>query len=139
MPQMDDPNFARTVVLLCDYTDKGAFGLIVNRQMDEPAWSLIRPDAGIRVNPELHLWVGGPVDPERTWVLMAGAQGPDDDNPGGGARCAAVGLRRAARTVDPDEEFRKYSLPLCRAGVYHVRQVHRLCLEGLPRRAPSRS
>mgnify|MGYP006190238097 CR=1 FL=1 len=27
MPQMADPNFARTVVLLCDYTDQGAFGL----------------------------------------------------------------------------------------------------------------
>ena len=32
MPQMADPNFARTVVLLCDYTDEGAFGLVVNRQ-----------------------------------------------------------------------------------------------------------
>ena len=26
MPQMGDPNFARTVVLLCDYTGEGAFG-----------------------------------------------------------------------------------------------------------------
>ena len=25
MPQMADPNFVRTVVLLCDYTDQGAF------------------------------------------------------------------------------------------------------------------
>ena len=36
MPQMADPNFARTVVLLCDYTDEGAFGLVVNRQMESP-------------------------------------------------------------------------------------------------------
>ena len=34
MPQMADPNFARTVVLLCDYTEEGAFGLILNRPMD---------------------------------------------------------------------------------------------------------
>ena len=26
MPQMADPNFARAVVLLCDYTEEGAFG-----------------------------------------------------------------------------------------------------------------
>ena len=37
MPQMMDPNFAKTVVLLTDYTDEGAFGLVVNRQMEEPA------------------------------------------------------------------------------------------------------
>lgn len=79
MPQMADPNFARTVVLLCDYTDKGAFGLVVNRQMEEPAWTLIKTDPPVRVDPELKLWVGGPVDPQRTWVLMAEAQGPDDE------------------------------------------------------------
>lgn len=79
MPQMADPNFARTVVLLCDYTDGGAFGLIVNRKMEEPAWTLIKTDPVVRVDPELRLWVGGPVDPQRTWVLMSEAQGPDDE------------------------------------------------------------
>ena len=33
MPQMVDPNFSRAVVLLCEYTDEGAFGFIVNRTM----------------------------------------------------------------------------------------------------------
>jgi len=43
MPQMADPNFARTVVLLCDYTaEDGAFGLVVNRQMSEPACEIVR-------------------------------------------------------------------------------------------------
>ena len=76
MPQMADPNFARTVVLLCDYTEEGAFGLVVNRQMSEPAWQLVNTEPPIRVNPDLRLWMGGPVDPQRTWVLMAEAQGP---------------------------------------------------------------
>ena len=44
MPQMADPNFAQTVVLLCDYTEKGAFGLVVNRQMDEPAWTMVKTE-----------------------------------------------------------------------------------------------
>jgi putative transcriptional regulator len=79
MPQMMDPNFAKTVVLLTDYTDEGAFGLVVNRRMDEPAWTLIKTEPPIRVDPELKLWVGGPVDPQRTWVLMTEAQGPDDE------------------------------------------------------------
>jgi hypothetical protein len=33
--------FAQTVILLCDYTDKGAFGLVVNRQMAEPAHTMV--------------------------------------------------------------------------------------------------
>jgi putative transcriptional regulator len=79
MPQMADPNFAKTVVLLCDYTDEGAFGLVVNRQMDEPAWTLVKTEPAVRVDPNLKLWIGGPVDPQRTWVLMSEAQGPDEE------------------------------------------------------------
>jgi putative transcriptional regulator len=80
MPQMADPNFARSVVLLCEYTDEGAFGLVVNRPMEQPAWTLIRTDPPITVNPDLHLWVGGPVEPQRTWVLMSDTLGPDDEH-----------------------------------------------------------
>ena len=78
MPQMADPNFARTVVLLCDYTEEGAFGLVVNRPMTEPAWQLVQTDPPVRVDPDLRLWIGGPVDPQRTWVLMSESQGPDE-------------------------------------------------------------
>src|SRR5258705_7446202 len=79
MPQMADPNFSHTVVLLCDYTDKGAFGLVVNRQMTAPACTLIKTEPPVDVDPEVRLWIGGPVDPQRTWVLMSEPQGPDDE------------------------------------------------------------
>ena len=79
MPQMNDPNFARTVVLLCDYTDEGAFGLVVNRQMTEPACNMVRTEPPVRVDPHVRLWIGGPVDPQRTWVLMSESQGPDEE------------------------------------------------------------
>jgi putative transcriptional regulator len=79
MPQMADPNFSRTVILLCDYTDQGAFGVVVNRPMTEPAWTLIKTDPPIRVDPEIRLWIGGPVEPQRTWVLMSDAQGPEEE------------------------------------------------------------
>ena len=42
MPQLQDPNFARTVVLLCDYGPDGAFGLVLNRPTDAPATSMVR-------------------------------------------------------------------------------------------------
>jgi putative transcriptional regulator len=79
MPQMNDPNFAHTVVLLCDYTERGAFGLVVNRQMTEPAHTLIKTEPPVDVDPEVRLWIGGPVEPQRTWVLMSEPQGPDDE------------------------------------------------------------
>ena len=79
MPQMTDPNFAQAVVLLCEYTDKGAFGLVVNRQMEEPAFTLVKTDPPVTVDPEVKLWIGGPVEPERTWVLTADAHGPEDE------------------------------------------------------------
>jgi len=79
MPQMADPNFARTVVLLCDYTGQGAFGLVVNRQMSEPAWQLIKTEPPVRIDPDLRLWIGGPVELQRTWVLMREAQGPEEE------------------------------------------------------------
>lgn len=79
MPQMNDPNFARTVVLLCEYTDQGAFGLVVNRQMSEPAWTLVKTEPAVRVDPDLRLWIGGPVDPQRTWVLTAEPADEDEE------------------------------------------------------------
>ena len=79
MPQTADPNFARSVVLLCEYTNEGAFGLVVNRQMTEPAWTLVKTEPPVTVDPDVRLWIGGPVDQQRTWVLMAEAQGPDDE------------------------------------------------------------
>ena len=79
MPQMADPNFSRTVVLLCDYTTEGAFGLVVNRQMAEPAWTMVKTEPPITVDRDLRLWLGGPVDPQKTWVLMAEAHGPEEE------------------------------------------------------------
>jgi putative transcriptional regulator len=76
---MSDPNFAKSVVLLCEYNEDGAFGLVVNRQMPEPAHRMLRTEPPIRIDPNLRLWVGGPVNPQHIWVLMSDAQGPDNE------------------------------------------------------------
>ena len=76
MPQMQDANFARTVVLLCDYRAEGAFGLVVNRPTDMAAREMVRLEPPVAVGNELPLFVGGPVQPERGWILLATP--PDD-------------------------------------------------------------
>src|SRR5215213_3369431 len=71
MPQMIDPNFSKTVVLLAEYGAHGAFGLVVNRRMDEPAMSIVTADDPLDIHPGLHLFTGGPVEPTRAWILTA--------------------------------------------------------------------
>ncbi|HVL67767.1 MAG TPA: YqgE/AlgH family protein [Vicinamibacterales bacterium] len=71
MPQMQDPNFARTVVLLCDYLPDGAFGLVLNRPTDMPASEMVKLEPPVVHANRLPLFVGGPVQPERGWILVA--------------------------------------------------------------------
>ena len=66
MPQMADPNFTRTVILLCKHNDEGAFGLVVNRPL-------------VTIERELDVWVGGPVEPQSSWMLV----GDRDEEPMG--------------------------------------------------------
>jgi len=70
MPQLQDPNFARTVVLLCDYTPDGAFGLVINRPTDMPATTMVRLEPPIDGGNDMRLWIGGPVEPQRGWILI---------------------------------------------------------------------
>jgi putative transcriptional regulator len=70
MPQLQDPNFARTVVLLCDYNPDGAFGLVINRPTDVPATSMVRLEPPVVGGNDMPLWIGGPVDSQRGWILL---------------------------------------------------------------------
>jgi putative transcriptional regulator len=71
MPQLQDPNFVQTVVLLVDYGVDGAFGLVVNRPTDLPASSMVRLEPPVDTGNDLLLWIGGPVEPQRGWILVA--------------------------------------------------------------------
>jgi putative transcriptional regulator len=70
MPQMQDPNFARAVVLLCDYLPEGAFGIVLNRPTEVPASTMVQLDPPVAGGNELPLCIGGPVQPDRGWILM---------------------------------------------------------------------
>jgi putative transcriptional regulator len=76
MPQLIDPNFARSIVLLCEHAPEGAFGLIVNRPSDITAAEAVRLEPPVDNPNSLPLLVGGPVEPQRGWILTA--QPPDD-------------------------------------------------------------
>jgi putative transcriptional regulator len=71
MPQLQDPNFAKTVVLLCDFLPEGAFGLVLNRPTDAAAITMVRLDPPVDQGNTLPLLTGGPVEPDRGWILLA--------------------------------------------------------------------
>ena len=70
MPQMADPNFARTVILLCKHNDEGAFGLVVNRPLVTTGKVIVNLDPPVETERELEVWVGGPVEPQSSWMLV---------------------------------------------------------------------
>jgi putative transcriptional regulator len=70
MPQLMDPNFNRTVVLLCKHSQDGAFGLVVNRPLVTTGRVTVNLDPPVSTDRELQVWVGGPVEPQSSWVLV---------------------------------------------------------------------
>lgn len=101
-PTILDPNFYRTVVLVCDYGTDGTLGLVLNRpsevRVDEhlPEW------AHLAAPPSL-VFAGGPVQPEvaiglalaeeaprRGWTPIAGKLGLVDLGDGPSALLSSV-------------------------------------------------
>ncbi|MCL6536975.1 MAG: YqgE/AlgH family protein [Acidothermus sp.] len=90
-PTLQDPNFARTVVLLLDHDEDGAFGVVLNRPSGLsarealPRWADLVSEPGV-------VHVGGPVTPEAVvclarvraeaaaegWTPLAGSLGAID-------------------------------------------------------------
>lgn len=81
MPQLMDPNFHRSVVLMIDHGDDGSFGLVINQPSPLKAAELL-DSLGMpwRGDPEAVVWSGGPVNPTTGWVLHE----PLDALPAGG-------------------------------------------------------
>jgi len=79
MPQLVDPNFNRTVVLLCRHDDDGALGLVVNRPLVTTGRVIVNLDPPVSTDRELQLWVGGPVEPQRSWILVGQETDEDDE------------------------------------------------------------
>ncbi len=99
MPQLVDPNFKQTVVLLCKHSEDGAFGLVVNRPLVTSGRFVVEletrsDDAGestetrelVSADHDLQVWVGGPVEPYRSWMLVG--EEPNDADRALGVRIA---------------------------------------------------
>ena len=67
-PTLLDPNFHRTVVLVCEHDDEGAMGLVLNRPSPILAQQAI-PELTDALGTDDCLWLGGPVQTTSVVVL----------------------------------------------------------------------
>ncbi len=73
MPGIGDPRFERTVIYLCAHSAQGAMGLVINKRLSDISFSQLLTqlavDAPGPAARDVPIYVGGPVEPGRGFVL----------------------------------------------------------------------
>ena len=93
MPGMADPNFSSTVTLICEHNDEGALGIVINRPLNIRLGGLFEqlhvdnPDPAALDHPVM---MGGPVGPERGFVLHDSSHRYENSLPVSGEICLTL-------------------------------------------------
>ena len=72
MPNMGDPRFSRSIILLCAHSDDYAMGLVLNKPIDDLLLSDLLEQLEIEQTiqlPRTHILNGGPVATDRGFVV----------------------------------------------------------------------
>jgi putative transcriptional regulator len=80
MPSMADPNFSRSVTLLCQHNEEGAIGITVNRQSGFTLGELLfqlNISCEIQEISSVIVLEGGPVSPDHGFVVHTSVDGFD--------------------------------------------------------------
>lgn len=64
-PFLKDPNFSRTVIFLCEHTEEGSFGFVLNKKFPKPLEEVV-PDLNVTNFP---VYQGGPVQKDALHFL----------------------------------------------------------------------
>ena len=79
---MTDPRFEKSVILLAEASDDGALGFVINRETPY-TFADLKSDIGFDLAPRVErtsVHYGGPVSPERGWVLFSGEDALDNEH-----------------------------------------------------------
>ena len=71
VPGLEDENFKHTVVLICEHSKEGAFGIVVNRVLMNSIKPLLKAFEIKRTLVDMPIYYGGPVKPEQGYVLYS--------------------------------------------------------------------
>ncbi|MCK5092254.1 MAG: YqgE/AlgH family protein [Gammaproteobacteria bacterium] len=72
MPQLADPNFFHSVTYICEHNDDGAMGIVINRPLEiglAEVLDHINISGNNKAIDDQVIYMGGPVQPERGFVL----------------------------------------------------------------------
>ena len=72
MPDMSDPRFEKSVILVCAHSPEGTMGLIVNKSATEVKFSELLSQLKVPTTgnvPDTPVHIGGPVETGRGFVL----------------------------------------------------------------------
>lgn len=119
MPNLADPNFWQSVVLLGVHSDtEGAFGLIVNRPIDIDMHDILNELGQEPVDHELPaVLAGGPVQPSQGFVLFQrGPLQPSDDDIAISDSLAVSGNTETLAKLSLSESHKRYVLLLGYSG-----------------------
>lgn len=94
-PNLLDPNFQRTVVLVVEHTDEGALGLVLNRPSESTVGEAV-PELDGLVQADEQMFIGGPVAPSGVIVLAQFA----DPDPAALLSFENVGLLRTDASLE---------------------------------------
>ena len=110
-PVLPDPNFSRTVILLCNHNDQGSFGLVINRSTQLKAPDLFS-DIDILRSYNAKIYMGGPVSQSMVFYLYRSSRNVIDLD----EICSGVYLGSNLETLEslyldiknPEENIRFY-------------------------------
>jgi putative transcriptional regulator len=71
VPGLEDPNFKHAVVLICEHSKEGAFGIVVNRILMNSFKPLLKAFEIEQSVVDMPIFYGGPVKPEQGYVLYS--------------------------------------------------------------------
>ncbi len=75
-PNLFDPNFRRTVVLIAEHTPEGALGLVLNRPAETTVGEAVPDLEWIAGSPDEAVYAGGPVGADSV-IVLAEFEDPD--------------------------------------------------------------
>lgn len=79
-PDLPDPNFRQSVVLLIDHDPRGSWGLVINRPTPVRLEEALPEEQGLRGRSD-RLFAGGPVAPNRLLMLLRSLDPPGGTRP----------------------------------------------------------
>ncbi|TDI60761.1 MAG: YqgE/AlgH family protein [Alphaproteobacteria bacterium] len=72
MPNMGDPRFERAVICMCEHSEEGAMGIVINQPATHIEFPELMEQLDIsipKIHADISVFTGGPVEPNRGFVL----------------------------------------------------------------------